>query len=138
MPRTSRTAGGSEATQGLKVRTLPSSPTVYSSEVVASEKELLNSHYLVAGVAFKEDVYDDSREDESMCDVNCACMDYCLHGVANSESQASALTADFELDEDEEEDEMGFSFFSHSRSSSPACSRSVSCFSTDTPSLCRN
>ena len=84
---------------------LSSSPTVYSSEVVAAEKELLNSHNLVAAVACKEDVDDDSRDDQDMRD--CACMNYCLHGVANSESSASALTADFELDEDEDQDEMG-------------------------------
>ena len=84
---------------------LPSSPTVYSSEVVEAEKELLHSHNLVAAVACKEDVDHDSRDDECMRD--CACMDYCLHGVANSESSASALTADFELDEDEDQDEMG-------------------------------
>ena len=96
---------------------------------------LCSSTHLTAGqddtdnLSLEEDIFD-----QDICGVFCTC-DVCLEHYMDSdeasETQASELTADFDQDEEEVMSSL-------SSSSSPCCSRSVSCSSTDTLSLCRS
>ena len=108
----------------------PPSPTTFSPEVQAAEKALFSSIYM------DEDIGDEDVCDEQICGLFCAC-DLCMDYYLDSDeaSQASELTADFDRDEEDVEEEAMSAL---SSSSSPCCSRSVSCSSTDTLSLCRS